>query len=182
MEFETEAPLISTQKWKLILGAALLNLLPCTLLLALSCRNHAFRLPWTWAPLCAACVLFAVGLISAIAARIIAVFRLPPGSTPPDEWKLLGIAFFMNYGTLCGTLMAFYPCFGAPDHPIAGALLPGMAASLAVSAGTLLTGDFLRQFRAVPAKWAFLIVPLLTAGMAGMICFLIEVIGNRGLK
>ena len=38
------------------------------------------------------------------------------------------------------------------------------------------------RFRGVPAKWAFLIVPLLTAGMAGMICFLIELVRIRGMK
>ena len=84
----------------------------------------------------------------------------------------------MNYGTLCGTLMTFYPCFRDPGHSFAGALLSGMAALTAGSAATLLTGTFLERFRAVPAKWAFLIVPLLTAGMAGMICFLVELIRN----
>ena len=53
---------------------------------------------------------------------------------------------------------------------------------LTVGAGTLLTGRFVERFRAVPAKWAFLIVPLLTAGMAGMICFLIELVRIRGMK
>lgn len=177
-EFETEAPLMSTKKWKLLLGALILNLLPCAMLLALSCRQYAFRLPWPWSPLYAAGVLLPVGLTAAIAARLIAIFRLPPGSTPPAEWKLLAIALFMNYGALCGTLMTFYPCFRDPVRSFAGALLSGMAASTAVSAATLLTGTFLKRFRAVPAKWAFLIAPLLTAAMAGMICFLIELIRN----
>jgi|GEM_PF-4756338 len=181
-ELETEAPLMRMKKWKLVLAAALLNLLPCALLLGLSCQRYAFRLPWPWAPLYAAGLLLAVGLAAAAAARIIAVFKLPPGSTPPEEWKLLGIAFFMNYGMLCGTLTAFYPCFRDPAHAFAGALLSGAFAMLTVGAGTLLTGRFLERFRAVPAKWAFLIVPLLTAGMAGMICFLIELVRIRGMK
>ena len=178
-EFETEAPLLMrTKKWKLVPGALILNLLPCALLLALSCRQYAFRLTWTWAPLYAAGILLTVGLAAAAAARLIAVFRLPPGSTPPEEWKLLGVALFMDYGALCGTLTAFYPCFRNPVHSFAGALLSGMAATTAACAATLLIGNFLERFRAVPAKWAFLIVPLLTAGMAGMICFLIEMIRN----
>ncbi len=72
--------------------------------------------------------------------------------------------------------MAFYPCFRNPVHSFAGALLSGTAALTAACAATLLTGNYLERFRAVPAKWAFLIVPLLTAGMAGMICLLIELI------
>ena len=177
-EFEAEAPLMQTKKWKLALWALILNLLPCALLLALSCRQYAFRLAWPWVPLYAAGVLLAVGVFSAAAARIMARFRLPPGSTPPEEWKLLGIALFMDYGALCGTFMTFYPCFRDPGRSLAGALLSGMAILTAGCAATLLTGDYLKRFRSVPAKWAFLIVPLLTAGMAGMICFLIELIRN----
>jgi len=177
-EFETEAPLMRTKKWKLVLEALILNLLPCALLLALSCRQHALRLTWPWAPLYATGILLAGGPAAAAAARLIAAFRLPPGSAPPEEWKLLGIALFMDYGILCGTLTAFYPCFRNPAHSFAGALLSGMAATTAACAATLLVGNFLKRFRAVPAKWAFLIVPLLTAGMAGMICLLIEMIRN----
>ena len=177
-EFEAEAPLLRKKKWKLVLGALILNLLPCALLLSLSCRQYAFRLTWPWAPLYAAGILLTIGLTAAAAARLIAVFRLPPGSTPPEEWKLLGIALFMDYGALCGTLMAFYPCFRNPAHAFAGALLSGMAATTAACAGTLLIGNFLGRFRAVPAKWAFLIVTLLTAGMAGMTCLFIEIIRN----
>ena len=177
-EFAAEAPLMRTKNWKLTVEASILNLLPCALLLGLSCRQYAFRLAWPWAPLYAAGVLLAVGLVSAVTALIIARFRLSPGSALPGEWKLLGIAFFMNYGALCGTFMTFYPCFRNPGRSLAGALLSAMAILTAGCAATLLTGDFLERFRSVPAKWAFLIVPLLTAGMAGMICFLIELIRN----
>ena len=177
-DFGTEAPLLRAGKGKLISGALILNLLPSSLLLALSCRQYAFRMPCFLAPLFAAGLLLLVGVAAAAAARIIAGFRLPPGTRPPEEWKLLAIALFVDYGALCGTFMTFYPCFRGPDHPLAGALLSGMAVLLAADAATLLLGSFLRHFRAVPAKWSFFIVPVLTSGMVGMICFLIDLIRN----